>query len=125
MCAPTRTACTAYSYGTGSHYRSAVLDSGPRSYWQLGDASGATTATDEVDANLGTTNGTYSNVTLGAAGPLAGSSETAASFNGSSSSVALPEQPDHRRHRCARSSCGSRPPVRPPAASCSPTTPTR
>jgi RHS repeat-associated protein len=89
VCSPAN-GCTSYSYVAGSHYRSAVLDSGPRSYWQLGDASGATAATDEVDANLGTTNGTYSGVTLGAAGPLAGSSETAASFNGSSSSVALP-----------------------------------
>jgi RHS repeat-associated protein len=89
VCSPASN-CTSYSYTTGSHYRSAVLDSGPRSYWQLGDASGATAATDEVDANLGTTNGSYSNVTLGVAGPLAGSSETAASFNGSNSSVALP-----------------------------------
>jgi RHS repeat-associated protein len=88
-CGPT-SGCTSYTYGTGSVYRSAVLDSGPRSYWQLGDASGSTSAADEVDANLGTTDGTYSNVTLGAAGPLAGSTETAASFNGTSSSVALP-----------------------------------
>jgi RHS repeat-associated protein len=82
--------CTSYSYGTGSDYRSAVLDSGPRSYWQLGDAPGSASAADEVDANLGTTDGTYSNVTLGAAGPLAGSTETAASFNGTSSYVSLP-----------------------------------
>ena len=54
-----------------------VLNSAPRTYWQLGDASGTTTtAADEVDDNLGTDNGTYSNVTLGVAGPLAGSSET-------------------------------------------------
>jgi RHS repeat-associated protein len=89
VCAPSG-GCTSYSYASGSHYRAAVLDSGPRSYWQLGEASGATTAADEVDANLGTTDGTYSNITLGAAGPLAGSSETAAAFNGSSSSVSLP-----------------------------------
>jgi RHS repeat-associated protein len=89
VCGPTG-GCTSYQYGTGSNYRSSVLDSSPRSYWQLGDASGSTSAADEVDANLGTTSGTYSNVTLGAAGPLAGSTETAASFNGTSSSVALP-----------------------------------
>jgi len=82
--------CTNYSYQTGSHYLAGVLDSGARSYWQLGEAAGSTTATDEVDTNLGTTDGTYSNVTLGAAGPLAGSNETAASFNGKSSSVSLP-----------------------------------
>src|SRR6185369_13993580 len=72
------------------NYRSAVLDAGPRSYWQLGEASGSTSAADEVDGNLGTTSGTYQNVTLGTAGPLAGSSETAATFNGTSSSVSLP-----------------------------------
>jgi RHS repeat-associated protein len=82
--------CTSYTYGSGSNYRSAVLDSGPRNYWQLGDATGSTSAADEVDTNLGTTGGTYSNVTLGASGPLAGSSETAASFNGTSSYVSLP-----------------------------------
>ena len=89
VCAPTGN-CTSYTYASGSNYRSAVLDSGPRSSWQFGDASGSASAADEVDANLGTTGGTYSNVTLGAPGPLAGSSETAASFNGTSSSVALP-----------------------------------
>jgi large repetitive protein len=89
VCGPTA-GCTSYTYGTGSNYRSAVLDSGPRNYWQLGDASGSTSAADEVDANLGTTSGTYSNVTLGTAGPLAGSTETAASFNGTSSYVSLP-----------------------------------
>jgi RHS repeat-associated protein len=82
--------CTSYTNGSGSNYRSAVLDAGPRDYWQLGDASGSATAADEVDANLGTTGGTYSNVSLGASGPLAGSSETAASFNGTSSYVSLP-----------------------------------
>jgi RHS repeat-associated protein len=82
--------CTGYSYQTGSHYLSGVLDSGARSYWQLGEAAGSATAADEVDSNLGTTDGTYSNVTLGVAGPLAGSDETAAGFNGTSSSVSLP-----------------------------------
>jgi RHS repeat-associated protein len=82
--------CTSYTYGSGSNYRSAVLDAGPRNYWQLGDASGSASAADEVDVNLGTTDGTYSGVTLGAPGPLAGSSETAASFNGTSSYVSLP-----------------------------------
>ena len=80
VCAPSG-GCTSYTYASGSAYRSSVLNSGPRSYWQLGEASG-TTAADEVDANLGTMDGSYANVTLGAAGPLAGSSETAAAFNG-------------------------------------------
>jgi YD repeat-containing protein len=91
VCAPAAvgTGCTAYSYGSGSNYRASVLDAGPRSSWQLGEASG-TTAADDVDVNLGTTDGAYHNATLGAAGPLAGSSETAAAFNGSSSYVTLP-----------------------------------
>jgi RHS repeat-associated protein len=89
VCAPT-SGCTSYTYGTGSDYLAAVLGSGPRSYWQFGDASGSAHAADEVDANLGTTNGSYSNVTLGAAGPLAGNGETAASFDGTSSYVSLP-----------------------------------
>ena len=88
VCAPSG-GCTSYTYASGSAYRSSVLNSGPRSYWQLGEASG-TTAADEVDANLGTMDGSYANVTLGAAGPLAGSSETAAAFNGTSSAVTLP-----------------------------------
>src|SRR5450756_919372 len=96
VCDPTETCsscpagCTAYSYQTGSHYLAGMLDSGPRAYWQLGEGSGATTAADEVDANLGTANGTYSGATPGAAGALAGSSETSAAFNGTSSSVSLP-----------------------------------
>jgi len=92
-CAPATvgTGCTSYTYATsGSQYMTSVLNSAPRTYWQLGDASG-TTAVDEVDDNLGTTDGTYNNVTLGSVtGPLAGSTETAASFNGTSSSVSLP-----------------------------------
>ena len=92
-CAPavTGSGCTTYAYGTGSHYWSSALDADPRVYYQLGESSG-TTAADEVEANLGTTNGTYHNVTLGSTvtGPLAGSSETAASFNGTSSYVSLP-----------------------------------
>jgi RHS repeat-associated protein len=92
-CAPATTGpeCTTYTYGSGSHYWSSVLDANPRVYYQFGDASGATSAADEVDANLGTTDGTYHNVTLGAAGKLTGTGETAASFNGTSSYVSLPD----------------------------------
>ncbi len=60
----TGSGCTAYTYGTGSHYWSSALDADPREYYQLGESSG-TTAADEVEANLGTANGTYHNVTLG------------------------------------------------------------
>ncbi|MFD8912157.1 RHS repeat-associated core domain-containing protein [Streptomyces sp. NPDC059575] len=91
VCSPvSTTACTHYDYGTGSHYRTAVLDAGPHSYWRLGDASGTDDATSDVDVHQGEDDGTYGSVTLGAASPLAGSADTAATFNGTSSSVTLP-----------------------------------
>ena len=94
VCAPAwaGSGCTSYSYGSGSDYRASVLDADPRAYWQLGDAAGAAAGTDEVDANLGADNISYHSVTLGVAGPLAGSSETAASFNGTSSWAQLPDR---------------------------------
>lgn len=63
-CPPTSTTqCTTYTYssgtGSGSHYRSAVMDASPFAYWRFGDASGST-ATDQVTANLGNQNATYS-----------------------------------------------------------------
>jgi YD repeat-containing protein len=77
------TACTDYTYTTGSDYPQAVLDSGPHSYWRLDETSG-TRAVDSVLANEGADNSTYSGVTLGQdAVPLSGSSATAATFNGS------------------------------------------
>ncbi|MFE9442430.1 LamG-like jellyroll fold domain-containing protein [Streptomyces sp. NPDC006602] len=91
VCAPTSaTKCTTYGYQTGSQYRNASLDLDADEMWPLTESSG-TTAKDAVLANEGTKNATYENVTLGAAGPLAGSSATAASFNGTTSDVALPK----------------------------------
>ncbi|MEU6098622.1 LamG-like jellyroll fold domain-containing protein [Streptomyces sp. NPDC047079] len=92
VCPPTSTtACTTYSYTSGSHFRSAVLDAGPASYWRLAESSG-TTAASEVTLNEGNDKGTYSSsgVSLGASGPLAGSPTTAASFDGSHGYVSLP-----------------------------------
>ncbi|WP_329568549.1 LamG-like jellyroll fold domain-containing protein [Kitasatospora sp. NBC_01266] len=95
VCAPptggnTAPSCTTYSYASGSHLRSATLDANPASYWRLGESSG-TTAASEVIANQGNDVAQYvGGVTLGAQGPATGSSATAASFNGSSSAVALP-----------------------------------
>jgi RHS repeat-associated protein len=82
--------CTGYAYTAGSHYRSAVLDSRPESYWRLAEAEG-TGAGSAVALNLGKDAGTYRNVTLGTAGALAGGAGTAATFNGTSSSVDLPK----------------------------------
>lgn len=89
VCNPAQN-CTGYTYGTSqSHFATAVMDAGPRSYYRLGDAAGSSSATDSVPVDLGTSAGTYNNVTLGGSGPLAGSPATSASFNGSSSYVAL------------------------------------
>ncbi|SFQ99982.1 RHS repeat-associated core domain-containing protein [Lentzea waywayandensis] len=89
VCGPTP-GCTNYEYSAGSHYRSAVLDSRPESYWRLGEDEG-TAAASEVAVNLGKDTGTYKNVTLNAAGQLAGATDTAASFNGTTSTVDLPK----------------------------------
>lgn len=82
--------CTRYDYGTGSHYRSSVIDSGPASYWRMGETSG-TAAASQVTTKLGKDNGTYRDVTLGQPGPLATAEDTAASFNGTSSVITLPD----------------------------------
>src|SRR5262249_54443343 len=80
------TACTAYTYTSGSDYPGAVLSSGPHAYWRLDDAAGSGMTADSVLANEGADNAPYSGVTLGQdQGPLAGSAATAATFNGSSS----------------------------------------
>jgi RHS repeat-associated protein len=78
------TACTAYTYVSGSDYPEAVLDSGPTAYWRLDETTSSAPAADSVLANEGAQDGTYANVTAGQdPGPLAGSSATAATFNGS------------------------------------------
>ena len=89
VCGP-GSACTNYGYSAGSHYRSTVLDSHPESYWRLGEPDG-TAAGSEISVNLGKDAATYANITLGTAGALAGTSDTAASFNGTTSAVTLPK----------------------------------
>ncbi|MEV0742695.1 LamG-like jellyroll fold domain-containing protein [Streptomyces sp. NPDC050549] len=91
VCSPVSTTkCTTYGYTSGSPYQTASLDLDPHAYWPLSESSG-TTAKDAVVANEGTTDATYENVTLGATGPLTGSSATAANFNGTTSDIALPK----------------------------------
>ncbi|WP_405525514.1 LamG domain-containing protein [Streptomyces canus] len=91
VCSPlSSTKCTTYGYTSGSPYQTASLDLDPHAYWPLSESSG-TTAKDAVVANESTTDATYENVTLGAAGPLTGSSATAASFNGTTSDISLPK----------------------------------
>jgi len=86
VCGPT-SQCTTYTYAPGSHYRTAVLDSGPQSYWRLGEAEG-TAAGSEVAVNLGKDAGVLRNVTLGGTGVGA---PGAGAFNGTSSVLELPK----------------------------------
>jgi len=86
------TPCTKYSYTSGSDYPTAVLDSGPQSYWRLDEASGSTAA-DSVPANEGADNATYTNAWLAGVGsPLAGepSSVGAVGFDGTNAYVQAP-----------------------------------
>ncbi|WP_083752044.1 RHS repeat-associated core domain-containing protein [Saccharothrix sp. ALI-22-I] len=80
--------CTSYEYTAGSHYRTTVLDSRPESYWRLGEPEG-TAAASEIAVNLGKDSGTYKNVTL--ATPGINTTDTAATFNGTTSAVDLPK----------------------------------
>ncbi|WP_264936497.1 LamG domain-containing protein, partial [Streptomyces sp. A012304] len=65
------------------------LDSRPESYWRLGEEEG-TAASSANEANLGKDRGTYQNVTLQAAGAIAGDPGTAATFGSSTSRIDLP-----------------------------------
>jgi RHS repeat-associated protein len=93
VCPPTDyTHCTAYEYGTGTQYPTALLDAGPHSYWRLAEPAGTAKAASDVLDNGGTDAATYANVALGQSGPLPGSAATAASFNGTSSYVEVPSK---------------------------------
>ncbi|GII61852.1 hypothetical protein Skr01_19370 [Sphaerisporangium krabiense] len=79
VCSPVQQPnCVSYAYGTGSQYRSTVLDSDPYGYWRLGESSGTWAA----DLGWGAGNAQYDGVTLGGAGALAGTADTSASLNG-------------------------------------------
>ncbi|WP_258053256.1 LamG-like jellyroll fold domain-containing protein [Streptomyces sp. Ru72] len=94
VCPPADSAhCTTYTYATGNHYRTTVLDADPYAYWRLGEAAGATVANDTVDTNQGRYNGLYHNVTLGSSSLLAGSTQKTATFNGTTSYVEMPAAP--------------------------------
>ncbi|WP_143570491.1 LamG-like jellyroll fold domain-containing protein [Streptomyces acidiscabies] len=94
VCPPAdQSRCTVYRYTTGNHYRTTVLDADPYAYWRLGEASGTGVAKDSVDTNQGRYNGTYRNVTLGSSAFLAGSTQTTATFNGTTSYVEMPSAP--------------------------------
>ncbi|MGI8333638.1 LamG-like jellyroll fold domain-containing protein [Actinomadura scrupuli] len=87
VCPPTSaTACTTYSYGAGSHYRSTALDDNPVGYWRLNG-----NGTSAVSENLGADAATPTSLTYGT-GALAGTTDTAGVFNGTSSRVRLPDR---------------------------------
>ncbi|TDC70012.1 LamG-like jellyroll fold domain-containing protein, partial [Streptomyces hainanensis] len=90
VCPPgTTEECTRYSYEDGSLYRSAVLDAGPVSYWRLDEAEGATAAS-SAPSRTGFNDAEYLNTSGGTPGALAGTSDTAASFDGTDTVVRLP-----------------------------------
>jgi RHS repeat-associated protein len=91
VCAPGGQICTTYTYAAGSHYRTSVLDSGPDSYWRLGEKAGAASAGSEILNNLGKDAATLRNVTLEQPGAPAGATDTAALFDGTSSVAELPK----------------------------------
>ncbi|MBG0825910.1 DNRLRE domain-containing protein [Planomonospora sp. ID91781] len=98
-CAP-GARCTSYEYAPGSHYRSGVLDSKPESYYRFGEEEGSSAAS-QIAVNLGKDTATYQNVAFQAAGAIAGTHDTAAGFNGTSSSVSLPSGAVKRSHELA------------------------
>ena len=73
----------------GDTYRQAVVNTGPVSYWRLGEKT-CTNAADEMGANAGTYVGSP---TLGVAGLLAGDSDTAVAFNGTTQGVEMASVP--------------------------------
>ncbi|WP_410595427.1 LamG-like jellyroll fold domain-containing protein [Amycolatopsis sp. lyj-23] len=94
---------TPSSSGSSAQYRGAVLSVLPRNHWSLGESSGTQAANlmtagnahgDGYDPIGSEGNATYHNVTLGQPGMIAGATDTAAGFNGTSSWVALPPAVD-------------------------------
>ncbi|MFR9795520.1 RHS repeat domain-containing protein [Streptomyces sp. MS06] len=76
--------------GSSAVYRSSVLAADPVGYWPLGDDAGSLYAADDVNSG----NGTYTDTTLGVPGPFSAkdtTAPTAATFNGTDSSVLLPQ----------------------------------
>ncbi|MFE2044560.1 DUF6531 domain-containing protein [Streptomyces sp. NPDC059477] len=90
VCPPTSTTkCTVYEYGTGSVYRSGVLDSAPTSYWRLGESEGSVAAGEAV-SRTGVNDAVHRDTQLGAGSALTGTADTAAGFDGVDSVVELP-----------------------------------
>ena len=92
-CPPTSTtACTTYGYGDTSVFAPTMLSVGPTGYWRLGESGGINAGNAVLDYQ-GLYDGRYTDVTLGAPGPIAASTGTAATFNGTSSTVEIATRP--------------------------------
>ncbi|MEV6183070.1 LamG-like jellyroll fold domain-containing protein [Streptomyces sp. NPDC052015] len=92
VCPPTSTTkCTVYEYGTGSVYRSGVLDSAPTSYWRLGEAEGSVAASEAV-SRTGLNDAVHRDTQLGTESAVAGTADTSVGFDGVDSLVELPAE---------------------------------
>jgi len=90
VCSPLDWAkCWQYEYTSVSQHANTVMNTGPMSYWPFNETSG-TIAKSAALTNSGIDAARYTNVTLGQPSGIAGSSGTAAGFNGTSSFVQLP-----------------------------------
>ncbi|MFF5234696.1 LamG-like jellyroll fold domain-containing protein [Dactylosporangium sp. NPDC000521] len=94
VCPPgTTTDCAKYEYQTVNQHNSTVLNTGPYSFWRLNDpVSAGTQAKSGVLSNDGIDNALYSNVTLEQPAALPNSTSKSAGFNGTNSSVKVPEK---------------------------------
>ncbi|MEV8443463.1 RHS repeat-associated core domain-containing protein [Actinosynnema sp. NPDC051121] len=82
--------CTTYEHTSASHYPSSVLDDEPRTYWRLGETDGDTFA-NATARRPGEHAATPHGVILGTDGALGGTTDKAATFDGNSSYVTLPD----------------------------------
>ncbi|WP_323139334.1 LamG-like jellyroll fold domain-containing protein [Streptomyces sp. NBC_01549] len=90
VCPPSSTTkCTVYESGTGSVYRSGVLDAAPTSYWRLDESEGSAAASEAV-SGTGLNEAVYRDVQLGTDSAIAGTADTSAGFDGTDSVVELP-----------------------------------
>ncbi|MEU7745367.1 LamG-like jellyroll fold domain-containing protein [Nonomuraea sp. NPDC049158] len=86
VCPPgTTTACTKYTYKMVSHHRTAVVDAAPAMYYRLHQST-----TNETQMFVGQDDAQAVNLTYGAAGAPAGTTDGSATFNGTSSYVRMP-----------------------------------
>ncbi|WP_338492567.1 LamG-like jellyroll fold domain-containing protein [Streptomyces sp. SJL17-4] len=93
VCPPTSTtACTQYTYESGSKYRSTVLDANPAAYWRLNETEGEAAASEAASAN-GPNIGRYRDVGFRNDGVLAGTGNNAVGFAGADvgSHIELPD----------------------------------